>query len=176
MVTLIKEKKNKMEITSVTYSKTKETYPDDIFDEEIYSYKKNVVNAANSVYDKVLCDNPSESDFAEKLSSDIQTRIFCKLPQNFYINTPIGRYRPDWAIVYQRKRISGYIEPSLFLVRETKFGYSEFKGTLKSIPEDEQSKIDCALKHFNALNNELDYREVDSYQNFCETLPKQKLE
>ncbi len=176
MVTLIKEKKNKMEIASVRYSKTKETFTDDIFDEEIQSYKKNIVNAANSVYDTVLCDNSSERDFAEKLSSDNQVTIFCKLPQNYYIQTPIGRYRPDWAIVFQREQMSGYIEPKLYLIRDTKFGYSEFKGTIKSIPEDEQRKIYCALKHFNALNNELDYQKADSYQNFCDTLPNAELE
>lgn len=48
------------------------------------------------------------------------------------------------------------------IVRETKFGYSEIKGTEKSVPQDEQYKIDCAIKHFKEIGG-LDFRTVMSY-------------
>jgi type III restriction enzyme len=170
VATIVKENKLKMEIKTSKYRKTVEWYPDEIFEKEISTYKTNVVDSRNSVYDKVICDNPSERQFAQDLTQDEQVNVFCKLPQDYYVGTPTGNYRPDWAIIYQRRRVAGKIENKLYLVRETKFGYSAIQGTRKSIPQDEQDKIDCALKHFAAIGG-LDYRVVDSYENFKQTLP-----
>jgi len=170
VATIVKENKLKMEIKTAKYRKTVERYPDEIFEKEISTYKTNVVDSRNSVYDKVICDNPSERQFAQDLTQDEQVNVFCKLPQDYYVETPTGNYRPDWAIIYQRRRVAGKIENKLYLVRETKFGYSQIQGTRKSIPQDEQDKINCALKHFAAIGG-LDYRVVDSYENFKQTLP-----
>ncbi|MEM4554675.1 MAG: DEAD/DEAH box helicase family protein [Candidatus Anstonellaceae archaeon] len=170
VATIVRENKIRMEIKTSKYRKTNEKYSDEIFDKEISTYKTNVVDSARSVYDKVICDNPSERQFAQDLTQDEQVNVFCKLPQNYYIETPTGNYRPDWAIIYQRRRVAGKIENKLYLVRETKFGYSAIQGTRRSIPQDEQDKIDCALKHFAALGD-IDYRVVDSYENFKQTLP-----
>ncbi|VVC03588.1 Type III restriction enzyme, res subunit [Candidatus Burarchaeum australiense] len=167
---IIREKKIKMEIKTAAYRKTKETYPDEIFESEVSSYKNNVIDSNRSVYDKVLCDNPSERTFAQDMTQDEQVNVFCKLPQDYYVGTPTGNYRPDWAIIYQRRRVAGKLENKLYLVRETKFGYSDIRGTRKSVPEDEQDKIDCALKHFKEVGG-LDYCKVDSYEDFKQTLP-----
>jgi len=169
---IIKEKKIKMEIKTATYKKTRDVYSDEIFEPELQSYKNNVTESERSVYDKVLCDNPSERSFAHALSGDMQVNVFCKLPQKYYVGTPLGDYRPDWAIIYQRRRVAGKIENKLYLVRETKFGYSDIRETRKSIPEDEQAKIDCAIKHFKEVGD-LDYCVVSSYDDFKQTLPAQ---
>jgi len=169
-ITIIKDKRIKMEIKTATYHRTNTTYPDTIFEPEVSTYKTNVVNTSRSVYDKVICDNPPEEKFAQDLISDEQVNVFCKLPQNYYVGTPTGNYRPDWAIIYQRKRITGKIENKIYLVRETKFGYSTIKETKKSIPQDEQDKIDCALRHFKEVG-ELDFKTVMSYDEFKLTLP-----
>ncbi|VVB65824.1 Type III restriction enzyme, res subunit [Candidatus Gugararchaeum adminiculabundum] len=170
--TIIKEKKIKMEIKTATYHKTKEAYLDSIFGAEVSSYKTNVVESERSVYDKVLCDNPSERTFAQDMTKDEQVNVFCKLPQNYYIQTPTGPYRPDWAVIFQRARVadSGRIENKLYLVRETKFGYSDIRGIRKSVPEDEQDKIDCAEKHFKEISG-IDFKWVSSYDDFKEKLP-----
>ena len=168
--TIIKERKIKMEIKTSSYRKTNETYSNEIFEPEVSSYKNNVVESNSSVYDNVLCDNPSERTFAQDMTNDEQVNVFCKLPQDYYVSTPTGNYRPDWAIIYQRHRVAGKVERKLYLVRETKFGYSDIRGTRKSIPEDEQYKIDCALKHFKELGG-LDYRVVGSYDEFRQNLP-----
>lgn len=167
---IIKYQRIRMEIKTATYHRTDATYTDDIFEAEVSSYKNNVVDTSRSVYDKVTCDNPSEQQFAQDLTNDDQVNVFCKLPQNYYIGTPTGNYRPDWAIIYQRKRIGGRLEHKLYLVRETKFGYSAIKGTKKSIPPDEQDKIDCAIKHFKEVSG-LDFKTVMSYDEFRLTLP-----
>ncbi|HQT92596.1 MAG TPA: hypothetical protein PL001_11285 [Candidatus Kryptobacter bacterium] len=169
--TIVKEQKIRMDIKTSKYSKTDGKYPDEIFEKEVSTYRTAVLDSENSVYDKVICDNGSERQFADDLTKDnAQVKVFCKLPQNYYIGTPTGNYRPDWAIIYQQIRIGGKTEHKLYLVRETKFGYSPMSGTRKSIPQDEQDKIDCALKHFEAVG-ELDYRMVDSYEDFKRTLP-----
>lgn len=170
-ITIIKDQRIKMEIKTSTYHRTNMTYPDAIFESEVSSYKNNVVDTSRSVYDKVICDNPSEQQFAQDLTNDDQVNVFCKLPQNYYIGTPTGNYRPDWAVIYQRKRIAGKLEHKLYLVRETKFGYSDIKGTRKSIPQDEQDKIDCAIKHFKEVGG-LDFKTVMSYEDFRLSLPE----
>ncbi len=169
VATIVKENKIRREIKTSKYRKTEERYSDEIFEKEVSTYKTDVLESERSVYDKVICDNPSERQFAQDLTQDEQVNVFCKLPQNYKVGTPTGNYQPDWAVIYQRRRVAGKIENKLYLVRETKFGYSSIQGTRKSIPQDEQDKIDCALKHFAAIG-ELDYRVVDSYENFKQTL------
>lgn len=170
-ITIIKDQRTKMEVKTAIYHRTDTMYPDTIFESEVPSYKSNIVDASRSVYDKVICDNPSEQKFAQDLTGDDQVNVFCKLPQKYYVETPTGNYRPDWAIIYQIKRVStGKLERKLYLVRETKFGYSAIRGTRKSIPLDEQAKIDCALKHFKEVC-ELDFNTIMSYDEFRETLP-----
>ena len=94
-----------MEVKNVTYNKIAKTYPDSIFEPEVPSYKTEVIESSKSLYDKVLCDNASEKNFAQDLSrKDDQVKVFCKLPNDYYVLTPTGKYRPDWAIVYERKR------------------------------------------------------------------------
>jgi type III restriction enzyme len=168
---IIKDQRTKMEINTVKYHKLNLAYQDDIFQTEVPSYKTNIVEAARSLYDKVICDNSSEQQFAKDLANDEQVTVFCKLPQNYYVGTPAGNYRPDWAIIYQRKRVSGEVEKRLFLVRETKFGYSAIRGIKKSIPQDEQDKIDCATKHFDEIGD-IDFRTAMSYDDFKLNLPQ----
>jgi len=170
---IIKDQRIKMEIKTASYYITNETYSDDIFEAEVSSYKKYVTETTRSVYDKVVCDNSSEQQFAQDLTNDNQVNVFCKLPQNYYIGTPTGNYRPDWAIIFQIKRIGGKLEQKLHLVRETKFGYSAIRGIKKSIPQDEQDKIDCAIRHFKEVGG-LDFKTVMSYDEFKETLPTTK--
>lgn len=167
---IIKGQRIKMEIKTAVYHRTDATYPDDIFEDEVSSYKNNVIDMSRSVYDKIICDGDSEQQFAHDLMKDHQVHILCKLPQKYYIRTPTGNYRPDWAIIYQRKLIGGELEYKLYLVRETKFGYSAIKGTKNSVPQDEQDKIDCAFKHFEEIGG-LDFRTVMSYDDFRITLP-----
>ena len=45
--------------------------------------------------------------------SETDIRLFLKLPGGFEIDTPVGKYNPDWAIVKHE-------DETLYLVRETK--------------------------------------------------------
>lgn len=82
-----------------------------------------------------------EFEFAEKLNSDESVKLFIKLPDWFLIDTPLGNYNPDWAVLVEREGIE-----KLYFVLETKGNLSE---EFSRIIED--FKISCGRKHFAAL-------------------------
>ena len=94
---------------------------------------------------------------ASSSSSTAPTRvnIYAKLPKGFYIPTPVGRYSPDWAIVFCEGKVR-----HIYFVAET-------KGTMDSLElrPIEKAKIDCARKLFATLSDGMvTYDHVDSYQ------------
>lgn len=101
-----------------------------------------VVSVTKSVTDKVVCDSNVEVEFAEFLENRRDIPLFLKLPHWFKVDTPLGNYNPDWAVV--RKEEQG---DCLYLVRET-------KGTdvLERLQwESEGWKIKFGAAHFAAL-------------------------
>ncbi|MEJ5929168.1 DEAD/DEAH box helicase family protein [Corynebacterium sp. H128] len=100
-----------------------------------------VKNKDKTDYDFVVYDSETEREFAELLDSRDDIKLFLKLPPMFKIDTPVGPYNPDWAIV---KRVEG--EDKLYMVRETKSTMSEH--LLRST---EQAKIDAATEHFKTI-------------------------
>ena len=93
--TLIMEQKIAMEVEKSTYTRNRESYSDNIFEKELSSYKRNVIESNSSLYDKVLCDNPSEATFAKDMSRDNQIKLFCKLPQQYYIGINGRLFDPE---------------------------------------------------------------------------------
>jgi restriction endonuclease len=67
-------------------------------------------------------------------------RLFLKLPGGFEIDTPVGKYNPDWAIVKHE-------DETLYLVRETR-GTKDF---LK-LRTTEADKVRCGAQQFKALD------------------------
>lgn len=101
-----------------------------------------VVPVTKSVTQQVVCDSKIEVAFARFLEEREDVRLFLKLPGWFKIDTPLGNYNPDWAIV--RKTAKGRY---LYLVRET-------KGTdvIENLQwETEGWKIKFGNAHFDAL-------------------------
>lgn len=101
-----------------------------------------VVPVSKSVTDFVVCDSKVEVAFANFLEKRRDVPLFLKLPGWFKIDTPLGNYNPDWAIV--REESAGQ---TLYLVRET-------KGTdvIENLQwETEGWKIQFGKAHFSAL-------------------------
>ena len=92
-----------------------------------------------SIYDVVLYESEVERNFAEAMSTRTDIKLFIKLPWWFKIDTPIGTYNPDWAIVKQD-------DAKVYLVRETKSTKDqlEMRGS-------EWAKIQCGRAHFDTL-------------------------
>ena len=109
---------------------------------ELESYTSKMIAVEHSVYDYVVYDSEVERKFAEELDAREDIKLFIKLPAWFKIETPLGTYNPDWAIVQQKVGE----DEKLYLVRETK-GADNFMG----ISEPERKKILCGKGHFKAL-------------------------
>ena len=93
----------------------------------------------HSVYEYVVYDSEVEREFAKKLDSREDIKLFVKLPGWFEIDTPVGKYNPDWAILK-------HDDQTLYLVRETK-GTKDFLKLRTS----EADKVRCGQKHFEEL-------------------------
>jgi type III restriction enzyme len=91
-------------------------------------------------YDFIEYQSGIEKKFAEFLDANESVRFFCKLPSWFKVDTPLGSYNPDWAVVIEN-------DEKLYLVRETKSTLdSEKRRAL------ENEKLDCGKAHFEALD------------------------
>lgn len=113
-------------------------------DEEILSYLTNRFEVKKSVYDAIVYDSEIERKFAEDLDKREDIKLFVKLPSWFRVETPVGEYNPDWAIVKHG-------DETIYLVRETK-GTKNFEKLRNS----EADKIKCGRKHFQALDANFD--------------------
>lgn len=109
-------------------------------DTEILSYLHNRLEVKRSVYDAVVYDSEVERKFAESLDKREDIKLFVKLPRWFQVETPVGFYNPDWAIVKEG-------DAKIYLVRETK-GTKDFE----KLRNTEADKVRCGRKHFEALN------------------------
>lgn len=109
----------------------------DRFIDQMYEVK----NQQKTDFDYVVYDSSVERQFAEMLDSREDIRLFMKLPDKFKIDTPVGPYNPDWAIV---KVEDG--QQKLYMIRETKS-----TSDANQLRPAEQAKIDSAKKHFAAI-------------------------
>lgn len=100
-----------------------------------------VQNQAKTDFDYVLFDSAVERQFAQLLDSRQDVRMFMKLPAKFKIDTPVGPYNPDWAIVRHEDG-----QERVYMVRETKS-----VGDVDLLRPSEKAKIKAATAHFKAL-------------------------
>ncbi len=113
-------------------------------EEEIVSYLHNRLEVQKSIYDAIVYDSEIERSFAEALDRRDDIKLFVKLPSWFTIETPIGTYNPDWAIMKHDNTV-------LYLVRETK-GTKDFEKLRNS----EAEKIRCGRRHFETIGTDFD--------------------
>jgi type III restriction enzyme len=106
--------------------------------EELVDYL-NALAVKKSIYDFVVFDSDIERRFAEQLDAREDIRLFVKLPSWFKIETPVGTYNPDWAIVKEDRTV-------LYLVRETKGTHDFLK-----LRTAEAEKVRCGERHFQTL-------------------------
>lgn len=106
--------------------------------EELINYLT-ALQVKKSVYEYVVYESEVEREFARRLDEREDIKLFVKLPGWFEIDTPVGKYNPDWAILKHDDR-------TLYLVRETK-GTRDFLK-LRTMEAD---KVRCGQKHFELL-------------------------
>ena len=109
------------------------------------------VKIEKGLYDYVVCDSETEKKFAATLDLDKRAKLIVKLPDNYEIETPVGGYNPDWAIVLEDGEV-------VYLVRETKAG----RNLEKLQYPKEKLKILYGVKHFDAIGADYDWLEKAS--------------
>ena len=162
---LINDEKATAVIQHITYDMLDEKYDTDIFTEPTMKGKlgTNVVKTKKHLYDHVLYDSANEKNFAQELDTNKDVAVYVKLPNGFYISTPVGKYNPDWAIAFYEGSVK-----HIYFVAET-------KGSLSSLQlrDIEKAKIHCAKEHFKAISNgSVVYDVVDGYDELMNLLVK----
>ena len=131
-------------------------YAQELFEtKELAGYlERNIIQSKKSVYDHVVYDSDVERKFAQKFELSDEVKVFAKLPNWFKINTPLGAYNPDWAVLIERDGDS-----KLYFVVES-------KGSILSdaLRPAETAKITCGKEHFKALGTDVTFTEADSFE------------
>lgn len=140
-VAAIRGELHKLMIDGIKYEKIGgKVYEMKLFDDsdiEIYidNFTHFVKDPSKTIYENFIpLDSSIETQFAKDCESSEQVEFYFKLPYWFEINTPIGRYRPDWAVVLK-------CEKKIYFVAETKSSGQELRVS-------ERLKIECGKAHF----------------------------
>ena len=158
---LINDEKATAIIQHITYDVLDEHYGTDVFTDPTIKGKLgvNAMKANKHLYDHIVYDSSNERDFATDLDTNTNVAVYVKLPDGFYISTPVGHYNPDWAIAFYEGTVK-----HIYFVAETKGSMSSMQ--LRLI---EESKIHCAREHFKAISSgNVVYDVVDSYKSLLE--------
>ena len=161
---IIQRKMRYLIVDGIKYEKLGEDefYAQELFEnKELSGYlSKNMLESDKSVYDYVVYDSDVEAEFAKKFESNNRVKVYAKLPNWFKIETPLGNYNPDWAVLIEKDG-----QEKLYFVIETKGNIlaEELRGR-------ELSKIACGHKHFEAIGNGVQFEQHDDFNEFIESI------
>jgi type III restriction enzyme len=161
---IIQRKKMHALVDGIKYHKVGDQsfYAQELFlEEELKGYlEQNMMAVEKSVYSHIVYDSNTESAFATGLEQNEDVKLYTKLPSWFKIDTPLGSYNPDWAVLIDKDG-----DEKLYFVVETKSSL---------LPEDlrqsENDKIKCGTAHFEALNNEVQFIKASSIQDLTDRI------
>jgi type III restriction enzyme len=138
---VINEALKRMMIDGIKYEKIADSFYEmqRFENEELEGYLDKLVEVKDqekTLYDHIVVDSGIESQFARDLEAREDVKFYFKLPWWFKIDTPIGGYNPDWAVVFEGDK-------RIYFVVET-------KGTsnIEELSPSEKMKILCGKKHF----------------------------
>jgi type III restriction enzyme len=149
---IISEQKATAIIEKLEYNETEQTYDTDIFTaaQSGQDFSRATEKLKNHIYDYCMTDSGNERRFVQELDTSTEIVVYAKLPRGFLIPTPVGDYNPDWAISFKKGSVK-YI----YFVAETKGSMSSMK-----LREIERTKIECARKFFDEINESLSSDKV----------------
>ena len=142
--------KNRLAIDGIKYEKTGESYDMVLFEKkelETYLYDTVLKSGAievrdqdKTVYDYVAVDSEVEYEFMKALEDNNDIKFYVKLPNWFKIDTPVGSYNPDWAVVFDG-------DERVYFVAETKSSDIDH-----DIEASELRKIVAGREHFKTID------------------------
>ena len=157
---LINEQKASIIVERVSYHQINGTFDSSIFAESKATGEfKHAFKAAKHIRDYVFVDGINkdtsiEKRFAQELDLAEEVCVYAKLPRDFYIPTPVGKYSPDWAIAFHEGSVK-----HIYFVAETKGSLDTMQ--LKGV---ENAKIECAKKLYNKMStSKVRYEYVTNY-------------
>lgn len=150
-------------VRMVKYEETGESYPMDLLYPEISTYSDLAPTPIRGLYDHAICDSNIEVNFAKDLDAQNIVRVFVKLPATYKIPMPFGgTYNPDFALMVQKKNLDDKDDTKQF------YFTIETKGTaeIEKLKEEEKLKIQCAIRHFEAIGLKGYLAPIDNLQSF----------
>ncbi|MDK9694466.1 MAG: DEAD/DEAH box helicase family protein [Sulfurimonas sp.] len=163
-VKIIKKTMNSFIVDGIKYQKLGNDfyYAQECFEEnELYGYLSSnmIENKENkSIFTHTVYDSTIEENFAKAFNENSNVKLFTKLPKWFKINTPLGTYNPDWAVLIEKDN-----EEKLYFVVESKGS-----GLGLDIKTSESSKIECAKKHFSEISGDVKFVQSENFSSFRE--------
>ena len=140
-----------MMVDGIKYEIADESYEQSLFElGEIEQYLDNTIEVTDNryPYNYVVVDSEVEREFALECERDENVKYYIKMPSSFKINTPLGSYNPDWAVLLEKHQ-----EDRLYFVVETK-GSTDFND----LRPTETAKIKCGAKHFDAIDTGIKFK------------------
>ncbi|MFH1052255.1 MAG: DEAD/DEAH box helicase family protein [bacterium] len=157
----IKYQLNEIMIDGIKYEKIAgKCYEMLLFDKdeiEIYLDKLAyaVINDNKTIYSNYIpLDSSVEYQFAQDCETREDIEFYFKLPNWFTIETPIGSYNPDWALIFKN-------EKKIYFVAETKSTTDEHL-----LREEEKNKIKCGKAHFKEFED-VKFKQVTVVSELC---------
>ena len=159
---IIRDAKAAQVTANISYTALDERFNIKIFNEPLKGrLNVNATPTAKNIYDYLIFDSDVEKNFAAELETYDDISIYVKLPRSFYIPTPLGKYNPDWAIIFREGDVK-----NIYFVVETKGSTAE-----NNLRGSELGKINCAKKFFDIIGGgQVKYFVTDSFQNFLEAI------
>ncbi|MAY74817.1 MAG: type III restriction endonuclease subunit R [Phycisphaerae bacterium] len=157
--------KDELQLLLVEGIKYQKIGDDEVWAQELFESKElmgyldqNMLKSDKSVYEHVVYDSDIEEQFAKAFERAEEVKVYAKLPGWFKIETPLGSYNPDWAVV-----VEGDGQDRLYFVVETKG--SLFSGDYRA---KEEAKFSCGREHFKALGGGIDFAVANDYDAFMD--------
>ena len=109
-----------------------------------------------TLFSHIIIDSNSgpERNFAKACEDNEDVLFYIKLPKWFVVETPIGSYNPDWALIYKN-------DQALYFIAETKDTGGTTGVDLSLLRPLEQLKIECGKRHFKQFD-QVHFRVVKS--------------
>ncbi|MDV2990200.1 MAG: DEAD/DEAH box helicase family protein [Dehalogenimonas sp.] len=141
---ILKNELHRLLVDGIKYEKVHGDGPEAEWEQLLFKNEEMInyltaLQVQHSIYEYVEYDSEIEREFARRLDQREDIKLFVKLPRWFVIDTPVGKYNPDWAILK-------HDDKSLYLVRETK-GTRDFLKLRNS----EVDKVRCGARHFESI-------------------------